>query len=212
MKKRVLAIALSAALAISMMIGLTAVSYAADPVIKGNYNTIVITGLDDSLSYGVEIKTSQGMPTTTDGVKFYDAFQGKLLVGYGTVKPNKTYYLYMCSREGWDGPVSEWKEYKVKTSSVPVPSVSKIVVGKGSMTVKVSTKLDSGTKYTVQWSAKGVAKQTKTFSVSEDNWEKPSFKIKGLKKGKKYTVKVKAKTYEGYTSAWSKSKTSGKIK
>ncbi|MBR2547995.1 MAG: fibronectin type III domain-containing protein [Eubacterium sp.] len=97
-------------------------------------------------------------------------------------------------------------------NKVRKPTDVKAVAGKRSMTVTWKSAGCSDFKYKVTYSAKGVKAKTVTVKVDENNYHSPSVKIKNLKKGKKYTVKVQAITYDGYKSDWSKKVTSGKIK
>jgi hypothetical protein len=91
--------------------------------------------------------------------------------------------------------------------------VSKITTGAKQMKVTWSkvSKAYTITKYQVRYRVKGTtAWKTKTFSASTS-----SASIKDLKKGKQYQVQTRSyKTISGvkYPSAWSATKTSGKIK
>ena len=89
--------------------------------------------------------------------------------------------------------------------------ISKVFVGKKKMTVKIKYKVAStgGTKYQIAYKVKGAKKWNYTTT------SKQSKVIKKLKKGKKYQVKVRAYKIVNkvkYTGAWTKIKTTSKIK
>jgi hypothetical protein len=89
-------------------------------------------------------------------------------------------------------------------------SITKVAVGKAQLT-PTWKKIDGTTKYQVQYRVKGTSKWTSK-TVSNKN---TSYKITGLKKGKTYEIQVRSyKTVSkvNYTSAWSATKTSSKVK
>ena len=181
---------------------------------KGFYDHILMTDGIDGNAYGIVISDSDEQPTSTDGVPFYVAKDGgRVIAGYGEVVPNKTYYVHACMKyDPASSDVTPWMTYQVKTAKVPKPVSVKATAGKKSMTVKWKSAGDSSFKYKVTYSAKGVKAKTVTVKVTEKNYKSPSVKIRKLKKGRKYTVKVQAIYNNKYKSDWSKKATSGKIK
>ena len=110
---------------------------------------------------------------------------------------------------GYSGTILETFEIYPKT-----PSISKTTVGKGAVTVKMRAKVSSthGQKYQVAYKVKGTSKWKYKKSKNQ------TIKIKSLKKGKKYQIKVRALAYASDPKEppakgnWSKVKTTSKIK
>ncbi|MDR1043427.1 MAG: NEAT domain-containing protein, partial [Clostridiales Family XIII bacterium] len=102
----------------------------------------------------------------------------------------------------------------VKFNIVPKPvNLKSAKAGKGSLTIRwaKAPKAAKITKYQVRYKIKG-AKSWKAKTVSAKSL---TLKVGKLKKGKRYSVQVRAyKTVKGkkYYSAWSKTKTGGKVK
>jgi len=111
----------------------------------------------------------------------------------------------------------EWGSYEVErdstTKALKKPVIKSIKVGKKKMTVtwKKAANSQGITKYKIQYREKGKTKwKTKTVSAT-----KSKLVIKKLKKGKKYQIRMKiykVKPGVTYNKAWSKVKTSKKIK
>ena len=88
--------------------------------------------------------------------------------------------------------------------------IKSLTAGKGKLTVKVKDQKASGVKkYKLSYRVKGSSKwKSKNFKASKGT----SLTVKGLKKGKRYQVKVCALGPDDFEGADSKTKVSGKIK
>ncbi len=219
MKMRISGMILSLVLTAAVFAGFTCISFAEAPAdpdylkVTSYFDHFVINEAIDDYAYGIVLSTSKEQPTSTDGVRFYKNYDGKITLGYGDLEPNKQYYLHICCREDFFAEdTSGWITYSVKTLKVPKPTSVKAVAGKKCMTVKWKSAGYDDFTFKIQYSAKGVKAKTATMKVNAKNYKSPSKKIKNLKKGKKYTVKIMAITLDGYKSDWSKAATSGKIK
>ena len=134
---------------------------------------------------------------SSDDYKVYYSANTKVGTATVTIKADNPYYKGKITRT-----------FKI----VPKKAVvAKANAGKKKLTVKAKTKVakTGGTMYQIQYRVKGTSKwKTK-------KTKKQSLTIKKLKKGKKYQVRIRAfkkvgkKTYYG---AWSKVKTTKKIK
>jgi hypothetical protein len=102
----------------------------------------------------------------------------------------------------------------VKFNIVPkAVNLKSVKAGKKSLTVRWSKapKAAKITKYQVRYKANGA----KSWKVKTTPAKNLTLKVGKLKKGKKYSVQIRAcKTVKGknYYSAWSKTKTGGKVK
>lgn len=125
-------------------------------------------------------------------------------VTFKNLKPNKTYYVKV---EHWDSIYSGADKYAVCVKKSVVkpgkPVVKSCKAGKRKLTFSYY-KTKYAKRYQVQMKVKG------------GNWKiynngtKLSKTIKSLKKGKKYTVRVRAQRYvngKWYSGAWSKTRT-----
>jgi hypothetical protein len=108
------------------------------------------------------------------------------------------------------GKAADSTKKPAKVTKPKKTSFKKVTAGKKKLTLKWK-KVSGITKYQVRYKVKGTKKwKTKTVSA-----KKTTLVIKGLKKGKKYQVQIrsyKTANKANYYSAWSKTKTSKKVK
>ncbi|WP_269478267.1 hypothetical protein [Hominibacterium faecale] len=151
-----------------------------------------VSGISDKTYTGKAITqpvnvTAAGR-TLAAGTEYTVAYSGNKAIGKATVT--------ITARGNYSGSIS--KTFTIKPAKGAIKSLK---AGKKKMTVKV--KAQSGAKYQIAYKVKG-AKKYKTVKVSGT-----SKTIKKLKKGKTYTVKVRAyKAIDGktYYGAYSKTK------
>ena len=117
-----------------------------------------------------------------------------------------TAYVTIEGKSGYKGSITRYFTINPKKAVV-----SKVSAGKGKMTVTAKTKVSStgGSHYQIRYKVKGTSKwKTKTTA-------KKSLTISKLKKGRQYQVQLRSIKKSGkktYSGAWSKVKTSAKIK
>lgn len=134
-----------------------------------------------------EVKVTAAGRTLTAGTDYTVAYSNNKAVGKATVT--------ITAKGNYSGSIS--KTFTIKPAKGAIKSLK---AGKKKMTVKV--KAQSGAKYQIAYKVKG-AKKYKTVKVSST-----SKTIKKLKKGKTYTVKVRAyKAIDGKTYYGTYSKT-----
>jgi uncharacterized repeat protein (TIGR02543 family) len=142
-----------------------------------------------------------GTKTLVSGTDYPLSYGANKLIGTGTVK--------VTGKGGYTGTKT------VKFNIVP-KKLSKPALKPGKRQVravwKKSPKAQKVTGYQIQWKKKGAKKWSKAKAVSA---KKNSYIIKKLKKGAKYSVRVRAYKTVGkvkYYSAWSAVRLSGKVK
>lgn len=155
------------------------------------------TGSAKKPALKVTIGTSEGVKTLVEGTDFEAVHSDNVAIGKAKVT---------LTGKG------EYKGTKNGTYKVVPKNTSKLKVKAGKKKMKISWSAVSGiTKYQVRYKRSTKSKWvTKTLSAS-----KKSLLVKKLKAGKKYNVQIRTyKTVKGenFYSAWSKTKTSKKIK
>lgn len=121
-----------------------------------------------------------------------------------SLKENTTYY-YKVRAVGSDSTKGEFSSYTKAKTNIKTPSIAKIKVGKRKATIYYS-KVSGASKYSIYKKVSG-GKYKKIATTKNTKYTS-----KKLKKGKKYTYKVKAIRSSSNYSGYSKAKTSGKIK